>query len=547
VKLVEIRDLDGPNLFLLEPALKVEFAFDAGDHTPAALEALAARLGPILPVNNDSPIAKQLQSALNALHRHHNVACPTSTWASLETAGHEALVFGWTHRRFALGVARLLADAACGTTPIGEAQVDVLASYLDQNNSDDAPLMVRDVDRTMPVVSITGTNGKTTTTRLIAHIVRQSGKRVGWSSSSGVFIEGVQVMEGDYTGPSGALRVLNDPDLDVAVLETARGGILMRGVAYESNDVSVFTNVSADHLDLHGIRTVEGLANAKATIIRITKPAGYAVLNADDPLVVAQSSKTRARLFLVTQHGDNETVATHVADGGNGLTVDNGLIFFWQDRKPVVLIAIDDIPITFGGSARHMLENALCGAAACLGLGISAEIVRTGLATFTSTPADNLGRLNLYEVNGATVVVDFAHNEAGLRHLLGLASQITKDGGRLIAIIGTAGDRTDANLRAIGQIAAESADKVIVKETAKYLRGRANNEELNKHYVAGIKAGGKREWTIAPSELDALKLALDETSAGDVVAMMCVEQVQAVYDYLQTVGNSSPLGQARPH
>jgi cyanophycin synthetase len=339
--------------------------------------------------------------------------------------------------------------------------------------------------------------------------------------------------------------VLGDPDVDVAVLETARGGILLRGIAYESNDVGVFTNVSADHLDLQGVRTVEGLADAKATVIRITKPDGFAVLNADDQLVVEQASKTNARLFFVSQQSDNTVVSSHAEEGANALVVDHDEVIWWNGGHSTRLISVDEIPISFGGSARHMLENAICGAAACLGLGLTAESVRAGLATFTSTPTDNLGRLNLYDVHGATVVVDFAHNEAGLRHLLMLAAGLKKSGASLTAIIGTAGDRTDANLEAIGRIAAESADRVFVKETKKYLRGRTNNNELNENYIRGIKAGGKNEWSILPSELVALKTALEGAVSGDVIALMCVEQIDDVHDYLQSVGTLSPLGRTR--
>jgi cyanophycin synthetase len=543
MKLVEIRDLDGPNIFLLEPAIKVEFALDETDETPESQAALARRFQPVLGTPKAQALPEQLIGAVAAVHSLCGVTLTNVTWQPLETPGHVAFAFGWSHRRFAMSVAKVIAEAACGPNEVDERQLAELRLILNHSEPLDSPLMVRDAERTIPIVSITGTNGKTTTTRLIAHILRQSGKKVGWSSSSGVFIEGEQVMDGDYTGPSGALRVLDDPEVEVAVLETARGGILLRGIAYGSNDVGVFTNVSADHLDLQGIRTVDGLAEAKATVIRITKPEGYAVLNADDPLVVAQAPKTLAQVFFVTQSAENKITSSHIKAGGHALTVENGHVLFWQKGEVVDLIAVEEIPIAFGGSARHMIENALCGAAACLGLGLDPERVRDGLAKFTSTPADNLGRLNLYEVGGTTVVVDFAHNEAGLRHLLDLATRLTKNRGSLIAIIGTAGDRTDANLEAIGRIAAESADRVIIKETAKYLRGRKNNDELNQHYVAGIKLGGKREWTIAPSELDGLKLAVAESTAGDVIALMCVEQVQDVYDYLRTVGVPSPLGQ----
>jgi cyanophycin synthetase len=521
VELVEIRDLDGPNIFLLEPAIKVEFKIEATDQSLKLENSLVIHL--------------------KSLHDHHGQRKPSHVWTSLETPGHFAFAFGWTHRRFALGIATLLAQIAL----IEDVNIDGvsarLGELLKEAEREDLPLMVRDSDRTVPIVSITGTNGKTTTTRLTAHILRKTGQHVGWSSSSGVFIEGEQVMEGDYTGPAGALRVLIEPGLDAAVLETARGGILLRGIAYESNDVSVFTNVSADHLDLQGIRTVEGLAAAKSTVIRITKPEGVAVLNADDPLVVQCAHKTLARVCYISQHSENPITQEHISKGGLAVIADRDSFEYWRDGRSTAIARIDEIPITFGGSARHMVENALCATAASLAMGLESEAVREGLKTFTSSPSDNLGRLNVYEVDGVIVIVDFAHNEAGLRHLLDLAFNLKKDGQRLVTIIGTAGDRTDANLFEIGRIAAETSDAVIIKETKKYLRGRADNDELNEHYIAGIKAGGGITWAIESSELAALDRGLKQTEAGDVIAMMCVEQVADVQERLQVIGVPSGL------
>jgi cyanophycin synthetase len=524
VELVEIRDLDGPNIFLLEPAIKIEVMLDSAVQT--------------------SKFENSLVSQLNSLHDQHGQSIPAHVWTSLETPGHLAFAFGWSHRRFALDMAKLLTQIALNEDVDIDEVSERLGELLTVVEPNDLPLMVRDADRTMPIVSITGTNGKTTTTRLIAHILRKSGQRVGWSSSSGVFIEGEQVMEGDYTGPAGALRVLNEPGLDAAVLETARGGILLRGIAYESNDVSVFTNVSADHLDLQGIRTVEGLAAAKSTVIRITKPEGVAVLNADDPLVMQCAHKTRARVCYISQQSENPIVRDHISKGRLAVLTDQVNFELWRNGISTTIARIDEIPITFGGSARHMVENALCATAACLAMGLEPEKVRKGLETFTSSPSDNLGRLNVYEVDGVIVIVDFAHNEAGLRHLLDLATNLKNDGQRLVTIIGTAGDRTDENLFEIGRIAAETSDAVIIKETKKYLRGRADNDELNEHYIAGINAGGGSSWAIESSELAALDKGLKQTETGDVIAMMCVEQVADVHERLQAIGRPSGLGQS---
>ncbi|HET8524404.1 MAG TPA: Mur ligase family protein, partial [Thermomicrobiales bacterium] len=536
VELIEIRDLDGPNLFLLEPAIKVEFRGDAADYDPSRLTPLRERLG-LAESHGQTGLAAcgaALCDAVVHLHDAANLPKPVVTWERLETPGHIAVIFGWYHRRAAMKLASLLAALALGETVDRDQRLAQIRDVAATTDDDDEPLMVRDADRKIPIIGITGTNGKTTTTRLTAHILRSTGRYVGYCSSSGVHVGGEQVLTGDYTGPSGALRVLHDPNVQVAVLETARGGILLRGVAYESDDVGVFTNLSADHLDLQGIRTLEGLLRVKSTVVRVTRSDGYAVLNADDDLVRSLANQLRARVFYISQDASNPVLVEHIRAGGRALFVRNGEMIqaCGQDESP--LIAVDAIPITLGGRARHMVENALCAAAACLAVGLSENEVRAGLETFSNDPEHNFGRLNIFKVNDVTVVVDFAHNEAGLRHLLALAHDLGDKNGRIISIIGTAGDRTDASLRAIGRIAADQSDRVYIKETAKYLRGRSNNDELNQRYVQGIETAQRTTpWSVEESELAAVKTALQDAQTGDVIAMMCVELIPEVIAYLQ--------------
>jgi cyanophycin synthetase len=539
VELIEIRDLDGPNLFLLEPAIKVEFRVDDTDREPDRIARLRERLA--LPASDGEagldPVGAALCEAVRALHTEANLPEPVVIWERLETPDHLAIIFGWSHRRVAIGIADLVASLGVGETVDREQQIAQIRHTAATTEDDDAPLIVKDADRNIPIVGITGTNGKTTTTRLTAHILRATGRRVGWCSSSGVYIEGEQVLSGDYTGPSGALRVLAEPDLQVGVLETARGGILLRGVAYESDDVGVFTNLSADHLDLQGIHTLEGLLRVKSTVVRVTKPDGYAVLNADDELVRSLADQLRARVFFISQDASNPILVDHIRAGGRALFIRDGLMIQACGDEESPLIAVAAIPIALGGRARHMVENALCAAAACLALGLSDNEVRGGLASFTNDPEHNQGRLNMFDVHGRTVVVDFAHNEAGLRHLLALAHELVEDDGRVLSIIGTAGDRTDQSLRAIGRLAAEQSDRVFIKETAKYLRGRSSNDELNQRYLQGIEAAQRRtRWSVEESEMAAVKAALEEARAGDVIAMMCVEQIPAVIAYLEESG-----------
>ncbi len=263
-------------------------------------------------------------------------------------------------------------------------------------------------------IAVTGTNGKTTTTRLLAHIFRAAGQSVGWSSSSGVYINGVEVLSGDYSGPRGAERVLTDPEVDIAITETARGGILLRGVVSQSVDVSVFTNISPDHLDLQGVRSVEGLVWAKGVVTRITSPDGYAVLNAADPMIMSATQEIRAQRFLVAIDPDTPALKAYGESGGPVMTVIDDQVTLIETGIPTRVLPVGDIPITSSGTARFMVENALFAAAAALAAGATLAQVREGLKTFKNSPEMNPGRLNVFEQNGTKMIVDFAHNEAGI-------------------------------------------------------------------------------------------------------------------------------------
>lgn len=528
MRLVETRHLDGPNVFLLQPAIKLELEIAPEELTSDAIAGLAARLEPLAPSDDERAdgaegLGDLLLAACADLHERAGVEFPEMRWVAMETPGHCSLAFGWEKRHFALTLAQRLGAAATGDDFDLNETVEGLRELLASDEPDDEPGMIRDDRRTIPVVAVTGTNGKTTTTRIIAHILRGTGRKVGWTSTAGVFIDGQNVLEGDYTGPAGAWRVMQEPGLDVAVLETARGGILQRGMACQSNDVSIMTNISADHLGLHGILTVERLADVKGVVLRTTRPDGWAVLNADDMLVRGQAAGLHASIIWVSQEPQNATIAAHRQAGGRAVLAEEGWLTEARGDQAHRIGPLDDFPITFGGKARHMIENVLCATGATLALGIGHEDIASGLRSFGLDPEDNLGRLHVYDLNGTTVILDYAHNEVGLRHLLHLASGYVHDGGTLISIVGTAGDRTDEALRELGRIAATGSDRVIVKETQRYLRGRANAAEMVALYLEGIAAAGDPPHEIAVDEPTALDMALAVAQPGDVVAMMCIE------------------------
>ncbi|MBX3069855.1 MAG: hypothetical protein KF883_05090 [Thermomicrobiales bacterium] len=514
MKIVETRLLEGPNIFMLEPAVKIEF--DTG-HASVTDDDLAD--------------VQELAQRVEQLHADAGQARPAITIEAMEVDGHISLAFGWTNRRFA----RLVCDVIASEIDRGSAALSSaeIGAVLDENDPSDAPEMIGDAARSKLAIGVTGTNGKTTTTRLIAHIFRHAGRHVGWSCSSGVYIEGEEVLSGDYSGPRGAQRVLNDPEVEVGVVELARGGILLRGISTQSLDVSVFTNISADHLDLQGIRTVEGLARSKAVVSRITRPGGFAVVNADDPLVMHATEDIRAQRVLVSQQPENPALTAHIAGGGKALVNTGGAFVFHDQGDAVELCRVDEIPMTFRGTAGFMVENSLCGAAAALMGGLSIDEVRAGLQTFDNSGDKNPGRLNVYAVNGVTIVVDFAHNEAGLLGMLTFARSFAGAGGKIYSVVGTAGDRTDESIRELGRIAAMWSDHIVAKDTEKYLRGR-KARDLMDLYALGYQMaeGTTATYEEAESELAGVEKALSNARRGDVVAIMSHESAIEIRDLI---------------
>ena len=505
MELVEVRDLDGPNLFARIPVIKLEIRIEPGER-------------------DVDQTCGELEEQIGQWHQVAGLDVPAVGRKDIDTPGHHALFFGWEWRETALAIAEAAFESVQSGTDQSETVARLEALLRQDRERDDRPDWVRDSERTIPAVGITGTNGKTTTTRLLAHICMTAGKHVGWSSSSGVYIDGQKVIEGDYTGPSGARRVLHDPSVEIAVLETARGGILLRGVAYESNDVGVFLNLTADHLYLQGVETLETLAEVKSVVIQATRPDGLVVLNADDPVVLAQRERVQAEVLLFSQNPDNREFQAHVEAGGKALLRRGDVLLSIDGGQEQELARLDAVPMTFNGTARHMVENALAGCGAAIGLGFSVEQIAAGLTTFRSNVESNVGRLNVFKLEERLIVVDYAHNESGLIELLRFSRALMNGDGCLTAIIGTAGDREDEVLVGLGRIAGSSADRIYIKENPGYLRGRdlgTSNELMH----AGVSEVGALERLagIYPSEHAALLAAIDESKAGDAIVMMCVE------------------------
>jgi len=347
---------------------------------------------------------------------------------------------------------------------------------------------------TIPVIAVTGTNGKTTTTRLIAHLFRNMGKSVGFTTTDGVYLQNRPVMEGDMTGPFAANIILTNPTVEVAVLETARGGILRAGLGFEECDVGVVLNVSADHLGLRGIHTVEQLAEVKSVIPATVKREGHAVLNADDPLVYEMRHRTGGDivLFSAREFGENEIVEEHVTRGGIAAVIEQDAFVIRRGRLRIPIATEHEVPLSLGGAARFQRENVLAAVAAAYVQGMRYDDIRAGLLSFHPSPSTTPGRMNMIRVGRARVLVDYAHNAAAIRGLTDFVFRLPA--AKRYCVITVPGDRRDEDIREAGRLCARF-DHVIIKEDTDR-RGRAAGE------IARLLAEGLAQGGMDPSSIE---------------------------------------------
>jgi cyanophycin synthetase len=307
-------------------------------------------------------------------------------------------------------------------------------------------------------------------------------------------------------------------------------------MGYESNEASVITNVSSDHLDLQGIHTLPELAEVKGVIARVTKPTGTVVLNADDRWVAALAREVGAPVAFFSLEGDGSAlVRRHVRKGGRAYVVRDEWVGEAEGSTWRRFAPLSDIPIALGGIARHNVANALAAAGAARAMGVSIDDVGRGLRSFRPTAEDAPGRLNVFTDERRIVIVDFAHNEAGITVLLDVAAAMASTArGSITAIIGTAGDRPDDTLRGLGRIAAERADRVVIKETLEYLRGRTRASTIGELKAGAREGGWRRQIPVFESEVASLEHELDRTADGppEVLVILCHEQRDSVFKLL---------------
>jgi cyanophycin synthetase len=371
----------------------------------------------------------------------------------------------------------------------------------------------------IPIAAVTGTNGKTTTARILAHIQKLAGQHVGLTSTDGVYIDGQRTVAGDMTGPVATRMVLSDPSVDVAVLEVARGGLLRAGMGVRHCDVGAVLNVKSDHLGLRGIGTLEQLAQVKRIVVEVAR--GTAVLNADDPLCLKMADYTQAEhVCYVTMDPTHELVGEHIKEGGRGVVLESGIkgqmITIYDRGAHIPLLWTHLIPATLEGRAMHNVQNAMFAAAMAFSLGLKLEDIRHGLRTFDTTFFQAPGRMNIYDEHPFKVILDYGHNAAAVEAMCDLVDRLDVTG-RRICVLAAPGDRRDEDIKDIGRIAAGRFDRYLCRRDDQ-LRGRMPDEVPNLLRDALLEHGTLAEQIlIVPEEQVAVDAALREAQAGDLV------------------------------
>lgn len=381
----------------------------------------------------------------------------------------------------------------------------------------------------IPIIAITGTNGKTTTSRLMAHIAKMNGYRVGYTTSDGVYIQNRLLMTGDCTGPASAEFVLKDPTVNFAVLECARGGLLRAGLGFKKCDVAIVTNVAADHLGLKGIHTIEQLAKVKGVIPETVLPGGYAILNADDDLVYDMRRSVECNVALFSMDENNPRIKALQRLNGITAVYENGYVTICRGVWKMRLMKAENIPLTYGGKAKFMIQNVLGAILAAHVQGISIEDIKAALETFIPSASQTPGRLNLFEFNDFTILLDYAHNPAGMRALKKFTDEL--EATVKVGIIAGVGDRREEDTNEIGSIAAEMFDEIIIRQD-KRLRGRTE-QELIKMLNDGIqKKDPNKKTTIIPSEKEAIKYAVKNAVKGSLI-ILCSDVIPDALDLVK--------------
>ena len=392
----------------------------------------------------------------------------------------------------------------------------------------------------IPIIAVTGTNGKTTTTRLIAHIVKNNGYRVGFTTSDGIYVQNHLMEKGDTTGPVSAEYILKDPTVEFAVLETARGGILRAGLGFSRCDIGIITNIQEDHLGLSDIHTLDDLARVKATVVRSIKKEGWAILNAEDDQCMKIANDLHCNIAYFSMDENHPKVKQFAKEGKIVAVYENGYITIKKGEWKIRVERATHVPLTMGGKARFMIANVLAATLAAYLQGFKTEDISLSLQTFIPSAAQTPGRMNIFEFKKFKVLIDFAHNPAGYKGVEEYLSSV--EATKKIGIIAGVGDRRDEDIKECATIAARMFDHIIIRQE-KYLRGRTE-EEIIGLIMEGIAVSGKKvSHEIIPKETEAIKHAIDTAEDGTFITALsdvvtnAIEIVQSYLDKESEEGN----------
>jgi cyanophycin synthetase len=392
----------------------------------------------------------------------------------------------------------------------------------------------------IPIVAVTGVNGKTTITRLIGHILTQAGRRVGMTCTEGIYANGRRIEAGDCSGPQSARTILRNPYVDAAVLETARGGILREGLAFDLCDVAVVSNIGeGDHLGVADINNLEKLAKVKRVPVEAVAPQGTAVLNAADPLVAGMAEKCPGSVIFFAIDPRNPVIVAHREAGGRAAFVRDGRVILARAEHDSALTALSDVPMTHGGRIRFQVENVLASAAAAWALGVPTEVIRAALASFHPGLDGSPGRFNVLEIHGATVVVDYGHNPSALASLIEAIEPFPHQ--QRLAVYSTAGDRRDEDIIRQGRMLGDAFDRVILYEDH-YVRGRKPGEIIGL-FRRGVQEGRRvRDVREIQGALKAVEAALEAARPGELLLIQADEideTVTFMKKYLAALGTAA--------
>ncbi|MEP7197176.1 MAG: cyanophycin synthetase [Saprospiraceae bacterium] len=381
----------------------------------------------------------------------------------------------------------------------------------------------------IPIVAVTGTNGKTTTTRLMAHLSKLMGFTVGYTTTDGIYIQNHLMMSGDCSGPGSAEFVLKDPTVNFAVLETARGGILRAGLGFKNCDIAIVTNIAPDHLGLKGIHTVEQLAKVKGVVVESVLPEGYAILNADDDLVYAMRENAKCNIALFSMDESNKRIRKHMKAGGLSAIYENGYITVCKGEWKLRVVKAVNVPLTYGGKASFMIQNILPVTLAGYIRGFELQDLSSALESFIPSPAQTPGRLNLFNFKNFDLLLDYAHNPAGLNALKNFTDKM--DGYPKVGIIAGIGDRRKEDNEEIGYVSSTMFDEIIIRQD-KNLRGRTDSEIIEM-LEAGIKAHDpNKKITVFKTESQAIQFAIENAKKGSLL-VICSDVVPDALSMVQ--------------